>query len=157
MYNIKQPMTMPYNPCRNSICERFNCTLLSLIKPLPKEQKPNWPLHIPSLVFTHNVMPHSIAGYQPYELMFWHKAPTICDAWLGLAHYNDKASTSKCAWLNEQYELLMSVNRRALKHIRQSAKRARLELVAKLSLFPYITWCCLRDYPEGQNKIQDNY
>ena len=50
-------------------------------------------------------MPHSIAGYQPYELMFGHKAPTVHDTWLWLAHYNDQASTSKCAWLNEQHKL----------------------------------------------------
>ena len=30
MYNIKQPMTMPYNMCGNLICERFNHTLLDL-------------------------------------------------------------------------------------------------------------------------------
>ena len=122
MYNIKQCMTMPYNLHGNSICERFNNTLLGLLQSLPKEQKSCWPLHIPSLVFTYNPMPHSITGYQPYELMFGHKAPTICDAWLGLAHYNDQASTNRCAWLNEQHELLMSANRWALKHIKQSAK-----------------------------------
>ena len=67
-------------------------------------------------------MPHSITGYQPYELMFGCKAPAICNAWQELAHYNDQASANKCAWLNEQHELLMSVNKQALKHIRQSAK-----------------------------------
>ena len=57
------------------MCGRFNCTLLSLLQSLPKEQKSCWPLHIPSLVFTYNAMPHSITGYQPYKLMFGHKAP----------------------------------------------------------------------------------
>ena len=102
MYNIKQSMTTPYNLHGNSICERFNLTLLDLIKTLSKEQKTNWSLHIPSFLFAYNVMPHSITGYQPYELKFGCKAPTICDAWLGLAHYNDKASTSKCVWQSEQ-------------------------------------------------------
>ena len=123
MYNIKQSMTTPYNLQGNSICERFNHTLLGLLQILPKEQKSCCPLHVPSLVFTYNAMPHSITGYQAYELMFWHKAPTICDAWLGLAHCIDQASTNKCVWLNEQHELLMSVNRQALKHIRQNAKK----------------------------------
>ena len=77
-------MTMPYNPCGNSFCERFNHTLLGLLQTLPKEQKSCWPLLVPSLVFTYNAMPHSSTGYQPYELMFWHKAPTICDAWAGV-------------------------------------------------------------------------
>ena len=102
---------MFYNACGNSICERFNHTLLDLIKTLPKEHKASWPLHIPSLVFAYTVMPHSITGYQPYEVMFGYKEAAVCDAWLGLASYDDKASTSKCAWLNKQHELLMSLNR----------------------------------------------
>ena len=36
---------------------------------LPREQKTNWPLHIPSLVFIYNATPHSITGYQPYKLI----------------------------------------------------------------------------------------
>ena len=70
MYNIKQSMTMPYNLCGNSICERFSCMLLGLLQSLLKEQKSCWPLHVPSLVFAYNAMPHSVTGYQPYELMF---------------------------------------------------------------------------------------
>ena len=69
MYNIMQSTTTPYNLCGNSICERFNCTLLGLLQSLPKEQKSCWPLHVQSLVFAYNAMPHSVTGYQPYELM----------------------------------------------------------------------------------------
>ena len=100
MYNIKQSMTTPYNPHGNSICERFHHTLLGLIQSLPKEQTSCQPLHFLSLVFAYNAIPHSMTGYQPYELMFGHKVPALCDAWLGFAHYNDQASINKCAWLN---------------------------------------------------------
>ena len=155
MYNIKQ--FMPYNLHGNSICKRFNHTLLGLLQSLPKEQKSCWPLHVPPLVFTYNAMPHSITGYQPYELMFGHKAPSICDACLGLAHYNDQASTKKCAWLNEQHELLMSVNRQALKHIRQSAKKSQVRTGGKTLHIPTGNLVLLQDHPEGHNKIQDNY
>ena len=48
MYNIKQSRTMSHNLCGNSICERFNHTLLGLLQSLPKEQKSCWPLHAPS-------------------------------------------------------------------------------------------------------------
>ena len=54
MYGIKQSSTTPYNPCGNSICEWFNHTLLNLLKILPKEQKSDWPSHVPSLVFAYN-------------------------------------------------------------------------------------------------------
>ena len=101
MYNIKQSMTTPYNLCGNPICERFNCTLLGLLQSLPKEQKSYWPLHVPSLVFTYNATPLSVTGYQSYELMFGWKAPTVCDAWLGLAQYNDWLQpTNVPGWMN---------------------------------------------------------
>ena len=157
MYNIKQSTTMPYNLHGNSICEWFNCTLLGLLQSLPKEQKSCWPLHFPSLVFAYNATPQCVTGYQPYELMFGQKAPTICDAWLGLAQYNDQASANKCAWLNEQHELLMSANRWALKHIKQSAKKSQIRRGGKSLQIPIGNLVLLRDHPEGCNKIQDNY
>ena len=157
MYNIKQSTTTPYNLHGNSISEKFNCTLLGLLQSLLKEQKSHWPLHVPSLVFAYNATPHSVTGYQPYELMFGQKAPTVCDAWLGLAQYNDQASANKCAWLNEQHELLMSANRQALKHIKQSAKKSQTRTGGKSLQIPIGNLVLLRYHPEGHNKIQDNY
>ena len=73
----------------NSQCERFNHTLFGLLKSLSKDEKANWPAHLPPMVFAYNATPHSTTGFQPYELMFGQKAPVLCDAWLGLANYND--------------------------------------------------------------------
>ena len=157
MYNIKKSMTMPYNLHGNFICERLNHTLLGLLQSLLKEQKSCWPLHVPSLVFAYNAMPHSVTGYQPYELMFGRKAPAVCDAMLGLAQYNDQASAVKCAWLNEQHELLMSTNRLALKHIKQIAKKSQIRTDGKTLQIPVGNLVLLRDHPEGCDKIQDNY
>ena len=89
--------------------------LHDLLRTLDKEQKANWPLHLSSLMFAYNAMPHSVTGYQPYKLMFGHKAPTVWDAWLGLAQYNDQYLQSKSTWVNEQHELILAVNRWALK------------------------------------------
>ena len=66
MYGVKQSTTILYNPHGNSTCERFNRMLHDLLKTLDKEQKANWPLHLSSLVFASNAMPHSVTGYQPY-------------------------------------------------------------------------------------------
>ena len=88
-HGVEQSTIMPYNLCRNVPTERLNCTLIGLLKSLLKEQKSNWPLHLPSLVFPYNAMPHDTTGYQQCQLMFGCKPLTICDAWLGLANYND--------------------------------------------------------------------
>ena len=76
---------------------------------------------------------------------------------LGLAQYNDQASAVKCAWLNEQHELLMSTNRLALKHIKQIAKKSQIRTDGKTLQIPVGNLVLLRDHPEGCDKIQDNY
>ena len=77
MYGAEQSTTMPYNLCGNAPIERLNHTLIGLLKSLPKEQKSNWSLHLPLLVFAYNAMPHDTTGYQPYELMFGCKTLTM--------------------------------------------------------------------------------
>ena len=149
LYGIEQSTTTPYNPRGNAYCERFNCTMIGLLTSLSKEQKDNWPLHLPSLVFAYNATPHSTTGYQPYELMFGHKAPTICDAWLRLAEYDDKFLQSKCEWVNQQHELILAANRRALKRIKQSAEKSVSWARGKDLKIPMANLVLLHDHPEG--------
>ena len=157
LYGVEQSTTMAYNQRGNAQCKRFNCMMIGLLTSLSKEQKDNWPLHLPSLVFASNAMLHSTTGYQPYELMFGCKAPTICDAWLRLAEYDDKFSQSKCEWVNQQHELILAANRQALKRIKQSAEKSVSQARGKDLEIPMGNLVLLRDHLEGRNKIQDHY
>ena len=131
--------------------------LHDLLKTLDKEQKANWPLHLSSLVFAYNAMLHSVTGYQPYELMFGHKASTICDAWFRLAQYNDQYSQSKSTWENEQHELILAANRWALKNIKQTANKTAFHAGGSPLEIPKDNLVLLRHHPEGRHKIQDSY
>ena len=102
-------------------------------------------------------MPHDTSGYQPYELMFGCKAPTICNAWLRLGNYNDNFSQSKCAWVNQQHELILAANRWALKRIKTSAEKSVSWAGEKALDIPVGNLVLLIDHPKGCNKIQDNY
>ena len=126
--------------------------LHDLLKTLDKVQKANWPLHLSSLLFAYNATPHSVTGYQPYELMFGHKAPTVCNAWLGLAQYNDQYLQSKSAWVNEQHELILAVNRQALKNIKQTANKTVLHAGGSPLDIPKDNLVLLRDHPERRHK-----
>ena len=86
--------------------------------------------------------------------MFGCKAPTICDAWLGLASYTDNFSQSKCAWVNQQHELILAVNRWALKLV---AEKSVSWAGGKALEIPLGNLVLLHDHPEGCNKSQDNY
>ena len=157
MYRVEQSTTMPYNLCGNAPTERLNCTLIDLLKSLQKEQKSNWPVHLPSLVFGYNAILHSTTSCQPYELILGYKASTICDAWLRLASYDDNFSQRKCAWVNQQHELILAENRWALKRIKHSAEKSVSWQGEKALGIPLGNLVLLHDHPESCNKMQDNY
>ena len=157
LYGIQQSTTTLYNAQGNSPCEQLNCTLQNLLKMLSKDQKPNWPEHLSPLVFAYNVTPHSTTGYQPYQVMFGHKAPMPCDNWLGLTQYNNGKSISKNSWVQEQYELIWAANKRALKSIQQSTQKSVQRQKCKSLDIPEGNLVLLHDHPEGHNKIQDKY
>ena len=110
MYRVERTMTSPYNPRGNLQCKRFNRTMFGLLKTLTKEQKGDWPAHLPMLTFAYNATPHSTPRYQPYELMFGRKAPAPCDNWLGLRQYNDDKSISKVIWVDKQFKKIVQAN-----------------------------------------------
>ena len=102
-------------------------------------------------------MPHDTTGYQPYELMFGCKAPTMCNAWLRLGNYNDNFLQSKCAWVNKQHELILPANRWALKRMKISAEKSVSQAGGKALNIPIGNLVLLCDHHKGHNKIQDNY
>ena len=157
MYGVERTMTSPYNPRVNSQCERFNRTMFGLLKTLTKEQKGDWPSHLPVLTFAYNPTPHSTTGYQPYELMFGRKAPAPCDNWLGLRQYNDDKSISKVVWVDKQFEKIVQANKQVLKSIQARAKVNERSSGDKDFDIPIGNLVLLHDHPEGRNKIQDDY
>ena len=78
MYGVEQSTTTPYNLCGNTPMERLNHTLIGLLKSLSKQQKSNRPVTstIARICMYNATMLHDTTAYQPYELMFAHKAPT---------------------------------------------------------------------------------
>ena len=157
MYGIRQSTTTPYNPHGNLQCKQFNRTLFRLMKTLDREQKPNWPVYLPTLVYAYNATPHGTTGFQPYEFMFVCKAPMPCDNWLGLSNYKPDSFKSKTAWLNQQLNAMLYANKQVLKLIHPSANRNEICASSKdltISVGNHILLC---DHPEGRNKIQDQY
>ena len=63
----------------------------------------------------------------------------------------------KCVWVNQQHELILAVNRWALKGIKASAEKSVFWAGGKALEIPIGNLVLLRDHPEGHNKIQDNY
>ena len=86
--------------------------------------------------------------------MLGFKAPTLCNARLRLAKYNGQYLQSKIAWVDEQHELILAVNRLALKNIKQTAKKTTLHGGGSTLNIPKDNLVLLRDHPEGRRKIR---
>ena len=71
--------------------------------------------------------------------------------------YSDNYWQSKCEWLNQQHELILAMNRHALKRSKQSVEKSVSQAGSKALKIPIGNLVLLCDHPEGQNKIQDNY
>ena len=101
------------------------------------------------------IMPCHIALQDmPYELMFGHKAPTICNAWHELANCDDGHWRSKNTYKNKQYKLIKSANQYALKNIKQRSKQSVARAGAKPLQIPVGNLVLLRDPLKVKTKFR---
>ncbi len=67
---IKNTHTTPYHPMGNVITERFNRTLLPMLRCLNQDQKQDWKSHLVSMTHAYNSTVHDSTGQSSFYLMF---------------------------------------------------------------------------------------
>ena len=66
---IKKCRTTPYHPSGNPV-ERWNRTLIGMIRSLDERQKQDWRRHLKQVVHAYNSRIHESTGFSPYHLFF---------------------------------------------------------------------------------------
>ena len=69
-YNIKHKYTTAFNPQSNGICERFNATIVEMLRSNINFDQINWDIMIRKCLFTYNSTVQNTTKCTPYELLF---------------------------------------------------------------------------------------
>lgn len=95
---IEKSRTTPYHPMDNGQVERFNQTLLQMLRTLAGYQKSDWDAHVPTLGHTYNTTIHGSTGYSPYFPMYGRHPRLTIDSFLVLIS-DSMSSTSQTEYV----------------------------------------------------------
>ncbi|XP_078243581.1 uncharacterized protein LOC140703803 isoform X1 [Pogona vitticeps] len=70
---IKHKETTAYHPESNGLTEKFNGTLMRMIRAYLAENPNNWDQKLQSLLFAYRSVPQASTGFSPFELLFGRK------------------------------------------------------------------------------------
>ena len=123
--------TTPYHPECNSKCERWNRTILSMLRTLDETQKADWKSQLNRLVHAYNCTRHEATGFDPFRLLFGRSARLPIDLMFGLKEESRGTADEWLRGLQEAYAVADKNSHKAAekfkkqhdKHLRSSELR----------------------------------
>lgn len=110
--------TTPYHPQGNGQVERFNRTLLQMLKTLTDKEKTNWKGSLNKLIYAYNCTKSEVTGFSPFYLLFG-RSPRLpidlmFDLILGCGNANQQAYMER--WKQEMqqaYDIVREITSKA--------------------------------------------
>ena len=129
---IKKCRTTPYHPQGNPV-ERWNRTLLSMLRSLQEAEKKDWKKSLPAVVHAYNACVHSSTGFSPYFLFFGRHPTLPVDLAFGVELKNGtRPHTTTSQYIKTLKETLTEAYNIAKQNMRKAAdkNRAKYDIAA---------------------------
>lgn len=120
MLGIEKCRTTPYHPAGNPV-ERWNRTLIGMLRSLEEEQKKDWRKHLKACVHAYNCCIHQSTGYSPFFLFFGRQPRLPVDLAFGLPI--GKKTPNLTQYVKDIKENLKQAYDQASKAMQRSAER----------------------------------
>ena len=163
MLEIRKTRTSPRNPRGNGQSERFNRTLLRMIKAYLCGEQGNWDLHLGCLAGAYRATPNESTKLTPNLLTMGREVRLPAELVFGsTGSYHNQEIASYGDYADMLKERMQHAHEIARKHMSSAAVRSKEIYDAKISLNRYETgdlvWCLQKSRKVGvMTKLQHTY
>lgn len=130
---ITRSKTTPYHPQGNGQVERFNRSLLQMMRTLKADEKLDWRKHLNKVVHAYNCSKHDATGFSPFYLFFGRHPVLPVDLVIPSQNVSDKSGkgTSYTSYVTEWKKRMGEAYRVASQNMGKSAQRGKANYDSK--------------------------
>ena len=162
LLEIKKTRTSARNPKCNGVAERFNRTLLRMIKSYLRGEQDNWDMNLGCLAAAYRASPHESSGLTPNLLMLGREVRLPAELMYGGQNLSSDSISSYGEYVDKLRDQLQLAHTIARKHLATSAKRQSEIYDSHLSIFNFkpkdLVWVENHSFkPSQSKKLQPAY